>query len=160
MAYFSAGTPVPLHVSFNSGQLDFGSNRLVNLDNVKIDYKFSEASFYVLNSIKKAGHARHSLAVTLTAKTHNLSQTVEAMFFGASSSDATTIMNSVLDGQPTYQNPVLTVIDDSGASHQYQMVSAMLTSDSVNTTNEDYTTWDLTWECTDINYLGPIAQTA
>jgi hypothetical protein len=156
MAYTTAGVPESSYLFFNSGFLDFGNNRVVNLDSCKIDYSVSEASFYVLNSIKKAAHARHSLTVTITGKTKSFQPAIDALFFGSSSNDATTTMYSVLDGQPTAQNPVLTVYDQNNKEYQYQIYGALLTRYGISANQEAYSEWDFTLDCLDIQLVTPL----
>jgi len=157
MSYIPAGTPANTTLIFNSGFLDFGNNRILNIDNLKIDYKTTEVSFMVLNSIKKVAHAKSALTVTITGKSRSLTSALEAMFFGASSSDATTTIYSVLDGQIASQlNPVITVYDSAGVEHQYQAINALLTSNSFTTTNEGYAEWDFTLDCIDLNLIQPL----
>ena len=156
MSYKTAGTPETSYLIFNSGFLDFGNNRVVEMDSCKIDYSVSEASFYVLNSIKKAAHARHSLTVSITGKTKSLQPALDALFFGASSSDSATTVYNVLDGQPTSQNPVLTVYDSANAEYQYQVTGAMLTKYGISTSNENYSEWDFTFDCIDLNLITPL----
>lgn len=155
--YIAPGSPSTTYLVFNSGFLDFGNNRILNIDNLKIDYKTTEVSFMVLNSIKKVAHAKSALTVTITGKTKSLSPALEAMFFGASSSDGSTTTFSVLDGQiATQLNPVITVYDSNNVEHQYQAINALLTSNSFTTTNEGYAEWDFTLDCIDLNLIEPL----
>lgn len=150
--FISPGTNVPARITFNSGTIDFGNSRLVDVDNIKIDTKFSSAPMYVLNSIKMAFLARHSFSVTITGQIKSFSPEMENLSLG-SSTVGTPQEIDVLDGQPTLLNPVITLFDSTGKEFQYQVINALFTSDSASLKMEDYTTWDFTIEAEDIKIV-------
>jgi hypothetical protein len=152
-AFNSAGTPTPNRVVFNSGYIDFGNTRLVNVDNIKIDYKYTSVPMYVLNSIKIANLARSQEAVTITGVVKTFSPEMEGLMFGSSTSSGGNIGYIALDGQPSLLNPNLTVYDQNNNEYQYQITGALFTTDTVTFTNEQFSSWDFTLTCIDINLV-------
>jgi hypothetical protein len=153
MAGFTTpGTNVPTRVSFNSGTIDFGSNRVVDVMNISIEVKWQSAPMYVLNSIKIANLARHSESVTISGEIKSWSPEMEMLSF-ASSTIGTPQEIDTLDGQPTLINPVITLFDNNGKEFQYQVLNALFTSDKVGLKAEDYTSWDFTIESIDIKLI-------
>ena len=147
-AFTPAGTTLTNRFVFNSGTLDFGNSRIVAIDNVSIEIKYSISDLYILGSIKAADKVRHSLKVSMSGKLKSYSGELEMA--AAGSSTVGTPMNvNVLDGQPTFQNPVVTLFDRNGKEIQYQLLSALFSSTKLTTTNEDYASWDFSLEAID-----------
>ena|SRR5579859_6544182 len=150
--FTSPGSNVPARVSFNSGTIDFGSNRLVDVESISIELKWTAAPLYVLNSIKIQNLARHSEAVTISGTVKSWSPEMENLSF-ASSTIGTPQEIDTFDGQPTLLNPVITLFDNNNKEFQYQVTSALFTSDKASLKAEDYTTWDFTIEASDIKLI-------
>ena len=119
MPFINTGTNVTSRIVFNSGALDFGSNRLVQVDNLSMSMEYTNIILYVLGSIIGQDHVRHSAKATLTGNIQSFSPEADALAYGTTVSGSP-MQNSVLDGQPTLQNPVLTVTDRNGKEIQYQ----------------------------------------
>jgi hypothetical protein len=153
--FTSPGTNVPSRISFNSGFLDFGTNRIVNIDNISLNVEWSIADLFVINSIKPADKARHSQKVSLSAKIKSFSPELTQFAFGSSVA-GTPLESDTLDGQPTLQNPVLTVYDQNSKEIQYQLSNALFKSYKVATKAEDYSEWDIEIEARDIVALNTI----
>lgn len=149
MAFVSPGTNITTRIAFNSGTLDFGSNRLVQVDNVNISLEWSVADIFTLNSIKRQDIARHSEKVTLTGKILSYAPELQMLAL-ASSTIATPQEIDTLDGQPTLLNPVLTIFDRNSKQIQYQLTGALFKSVKVATTAENYATWEFDIEAKDI----------
>jgi len=152
MAFNAAGNNITQRISFNSGTLDFGSNRLVQLDSVNIEIKWSVADIYTLGSIKRQDIARHSEVVTLGGKIKSYAPELEMLAMGSSTA-ATPNEIDALDGQPTLQNPVMTLFDRNGKQIQYQLQSALFTSTKISASNEAYTEWEFSLEAKDLIQL-------
>lgn len=153
MANFTpAGTPVPNHIVFNSGTLDFGNERQVDIDNVAMSLEYTLAPLYVLGSIKPQYYARHTQKVTLTAKLKSYSPGLVAMVAG-SSSGSNPLNILTLDGQPSLQNPVATFFDQSGNQYQYQFSGAIFKSSKITAKMEDYAEFDFELEASDLTIL-------
>jgi len=151
-AFTAAGTNVPQRVTFNSGTLDFGSNRLVDLDNVSLSMEWSTSPLYVLNSIKPADLVRHSQKVTMTGKIKSFAP--EALMYAMGSSTTGTPSEiDTLDGQPTFTTPVATFYDRNGKEYQYQFSGAIFKSYKMNAKMEDYAEWDFELEAKDVVLL-------
>jgi hypothetical protein len=150
--FSAAGNPVTSRVSFNSGTIDFGNNRLVNVENIKIDQKFTEARMYVLNSILPAAMARHSYTCSISGQVKSFTPEMEMLDMGSSTS-GTPVEIDVLDAQPTLLNPVITCYDSNAKQFQYQVQSAMFTTNTASLKNEDFTTWDFTLEAISIKLI-------
>jgi len=148
-SFTSAGSNITSRIAFNSGTLDFGSNRLVMVDNLSLSVEWSIADIFVLSSIKPQDKARHSQKTTLSGKIKSFAPEMENMAMGSSTSGTPNNI-STLDGQPTLQNPVLTVYDKSGKEIQYQFSSALFKSSKLSTKNEAYAEWDFDLEALDI----------
>lgn len=147
-----AGNNVPARVTFNSGTIDFGNNQLINVDNLKIDVKWTAVPMYVLNSIKMAALARSSFVVTITADLMSWSPEIDGLLYGSSTAGTPSEINS-LDGQPTLQNPVITCYDSNGKEFQYQVLNAIFTEDSPTLTQEAYAKWSISLTAIDINIV-------
>ena len=150
--FTTPGSNIPSRISFNSGTIDFGSNRLVNVENISIELKWSSAPMFVLNSIKPAYIARHSQSVNITGTVQSFSPEMETVSWASSTTGTPSNINT-LDGQPTLLNPVITLFDQNGKEFQYQVLNALFTSDKASLKNEAYTTWDFTIEAIDITLV-------
>jgi hypothetical protein len=150
--FISPGSPITSRISFNSGTINFGSNQMVNIENITIETKWTAAPLFVLNSIKAAFLARHSESVMITGQVQSFSPEMDMIAFASS-----TIGNpqeiDALDGQPTLQNPVITLFDQNAKEIQYQVINALFTSNKASLKNEAYSTWDFTMEAIDIKLL-------
>jgi hypothetical protein len=149
MAFIAGGNPINSRISFNSGTIDFGSNRLVNVENIDIELSWSSAVMYIINSIKPAALARHSQSTKITGQVKSFSPEMELLSWGSSTSGTPNEINT-LDGQPTLINPVITCFDQSGKEFQYQVSGALFTSSKPSMKEEAFTTWDFTMEALDI----------
>ena len=151
-SFTSPGSNVPARVTFNSGTIDFGSNRLVDVDNIKIDPNWTSVPMYVLNSIKMAALSRSSFVVTITADIMSWSPEIDGLLYGSSVAGTPAEITS-LDGQPTLQNPVITCFDSNGKEFQYQVINAIFTADSITLTQEQYVKWSISITAIDINIV-------
>ena len=147
-----AGTNVPQRVSFNSGTIDFGSNRLVDVNNLKIDLKWDGKPLYVLNSIKIQFLARASESVSVTGTINSWSPEMDNLLYGSSTTGTPQEIDT-LDGQPTLVNPTITCFDSNGKEFQYQLINALFTAESVSLKQEDYSSWDFTIMASDIKLV-------
>lgn len=150
MASFQTpGNPVPTHVTFNSGYLDFGSGRVVELDNLMMSVEWTLADLLVLGSIKPQFIARHSQKTTLTGKVKSFAPALLAMAAGSSNiGNPSSILT--LDGQPTLSNPVGTFFDVTGNEFQYQFTGALFKSFKTTLKAEDYLESDFEMEALDV----------
>lgn len=151
-AFQPAGTPVPAHIVFNSGTLDFGAERQVDIDNISMSLEYSLAPLFVLGSIKPQNYARHTQKVSLTAKLKSYSPALVAMVAG-SSSGANPFNILTLDGQPTLLNPVATFFDNLGNEYQYQFINAIFKSHKLSAKMEDYAEFDFELEASDLTIV-------
>jgi len=153
MPQITAGTPLSYAITFNSGYLDFGNNRIVTLDNVKVEPTVTTVELRQLNSIKMASLKRKGFTVKLTAKLKSWNKEPFSTFFGASSTDGTGQLITFLDGQQTTFNPVFTAfIDDNQAKpFQCQLVNAVIESLPLTASVENYGEVDVSITAIDIN---------
>ena len=140
-AFSSAGTNVPIRVVFNSGTLDFGASRIVDVDNLSVKVEGTTDPLYVLGSVLPQDLVRHSMKFTLTGKAKSFPAELMAMAFG-SSVIGTPNEFDILDGQPTMQNPVLTLFDRNSKQIQYQFSNAVFKSTTGSFKMEDYAEFD------------------
>lgn len=151
-AFTNPGSNITQRITFNSGTLDFGNSRIVDLDNVSLNIEWTTAPLYVLNSIKPADLVRHSQKVSMTGKLKSFAPEMDQLAMGSS-----TIGNPVeidtLDGQPTYLSPVATFFDRNGKQYQYQFSGAIFKSYKLNAKMEDYAEWDFEIEAKDVVQL-------
>jgi hypothetical protein len=140
MPLIAGGTPLASVVTFNSGYLDFGNDRVANLDNVKIETTVTEAQLRQLNSIKMVALKRKGLTVKLTAKLKSWNKEPLIDFFGISSSDSGGTLISFYDGQQTTSNPVFTAyVDDLTAKpFQCQLTDAVILAMPLTASIENY----------------------
>jgi hypothetical protein len=152
MPFISGGTPLSTRVTFNSGYVDFGSNRIVQLDNVKIETTVSDAQLRQLNSIKMAALKRKSLTVKMTGKVKSFNKEMFATYFGTSAADGSGTLISFFDGQQTSLNPVFTsyVDDNNSLPFQCQLTNAVILSMPVTASIENYGEIDFDMIATDI----------
>ena len=143
-----AGNPTANRFVFNSGQIDFGNTRVVAIDNITMESQYTDMILYIMNSIKGADIVRHSLKCTLTGKLKSYPLEMEMIALGSSSVGVPDKAFN-LDGQPTLQNPVVTLFDRNGKEIQYQFSSALFKSSKFTGKAEDYGEWD--FEMTSIN---------
>jgi hypothetical protein len=152
MAFQTQGTPITQRVTFNSGYLDFGANELVNVDNIKLTVDSTLADLNVINSIIAQDKVRHTMTVKVDFKVKNFSPEIEAILYGKSASGSPNTL-SILDGQPTFQNPVLTVFDRNGKEIQFQLTNALIKSSAFTSAADAYGEWDFELEATNIQLL-------
>lgn len=139
--FISPGTPVNNRFVFNSGQIDFGNTRIVAIDNIALTIEWTDMLLYIMNSLKGADIVRHSLKCTLTGKLKSYPLEMEMISLGSSVVGVPD--NAVtLDGQPTLQNPVVTLFDRNGKEIQYQFLNALFKSSKFTGKAEDYGEWD------------------
>ncbi len=148
-AFTGAGTALTNRFTFNSGTIDFGNSRIVAIDNIAVTLAYTLADLFILGSIKAADKVRHSQKVTMTGKLKSYSGELEMMAAGSSTTGVPMNANT-LDGQPTYQNPVVTLFDRNGKEIQYQLQSALFKSTKLTSRQEDYSEWDFELESIDI----------
>ena len=136
-----AGTPANNRFVFNSGQIDFGNNRVVAIDNISLSVDWTDLGLYIMNSVKMADLVRHSLKCTLSGKLKSYPLEMD-MIAGGSSAIGTPDNAFQLDGQPTLQNPVVTLFDRNNKEIQYQFSNALFKSTKFTGKAEDYGEWD------------------
>lgn len=153
MANFNnTATPVPAHIVFNSGTIDFGAERQVMVDNISITLEYSLAPLFVLGSIKPQNYARHTQKVSLTAKLKSFSPGLVAMVAG-SSNGSSPLNILTYDGQPTLLNPIASLFDSTGNEYQYQFSNAIFKNTKLTAKMEDYAEFDFELEASDITIL-------
>ncbi len=150
MSSFSTpGTSVTQRVVFNSGTIDFGTNRLVAIDNVSLSVEWTTAGLYVLNSIKPADLVRHTQKVTLSGKLKSWPAEMMQLAMGSSTAGTPNEIDT-LDGQPTLLNPVVTFFDRNNKEIQYQFKNALFKSSKLSAKMEDFAEVDFEIEAMDI----------
>ncbi len=150
-----AGNPTANRFVFNSGQIDFGNTRVVAIDNISLETQWTEQLLYIMNSVKGADIVRHSLKCTLTGKLK--SYPLEMDMIAAGSSALGSPDNAVtLDGQPTLQNPVVTLFDRNNKQIQYQFSNALFKSTKFTGKAEDYGEWDFEMVSIDVVELATV----
>src|SRR5579871_5707793 len=111
--FTTPGTNLPSRISFNSGTIDFGNSRMVQVDNISLALEYTIAPLFVLGSIKPADQVRHTQKVTMSGKIKSFMAEMDMLIFGSSTIGVPN--NAItLDGQPTLQNPVVTLFDRNG----------------------------------------------
>lgn len=150
--FTAAGNPVTNRFAFNSGQIDFGNTRVVAIDNISLETQWTDMILYIMNSIKGADIVRHSLKCTLTGKLKSYPMEMEMLAAGSSAIGSPN--NAItLDGQPTLQNPVVTLFDRNGKEIQYQFSNALFKSTKYTGKAEDYGEWDFEMTSLDVTEL-------
>jgi len=152
VSFQPAGTNITQRITFNTGYIDFGNSRIVDIVNSSLTLQWSTEELYVVGSIKPADLVRHSQRVSLTGTIKSFAPEMEAMAWG-SSSVGTPSNIFTLDGQPTMQNPILTLFDRNGKEYQYQLYNAVFKSSKLSTKAEDFAQWDFELEAMDIAAL-------
>lgn len=149
MAFVPAGSNITQRIAFNSGTLDFGSNRLVQLKNVSISVEWTVADIYTLGSVRRQDIVRHSEKVSMEGKILSYAPELEMLALGSSTTGTPQEIDTI-DGQPTLQNPVLTIFDRNNKEIQYQLTSALFKSTKISASSENYAEWDFALEAKDI----------
>lgn len=148
-AFTPAGTNLTNRYVFNSGTIDFGNSRIVAIDSVTVEIAKTITDLFILGSIKAADKVAHSLKVTMTGKLKSYEPEMEMSAWGSSTIGSPNNI-AVLDGQPTFSNPVVTLFDRNGKEIQYQLLQAIFKSTKVTSTQEAYSEWDFELESIDI----------
>lgn len=149
------GTPVPNRFVFNSGNIDFGNSRIVAIDNIALTIEWTDQGLYVLNSIKMQDLVRHSQKCTLTGKLKSYPLEMEMIALGSSVVGVPDNADT-LDGQPTLQNPVVTLFDRNNKEIQYQFSSALFKSTKFTGKAEDYGEWDFEMTSIDVTEVATV----
>lgn len=152
MAFTTGGTPITPRVIFNSGFIDFGSNRIVDLDSATLGIEWTMAPLYVVGSIIPQAYNRHTQKITLTGKIKSFAAEVFQLALGSSTPGSPQEID-YLDGQPTLVNPVATLFDSAGKQYQYQFGGALFKSFKTNLKMEDYADFDFELEATTLKIL-------
>ena len=150
-----AGSPVNNRFVFNSGQIDFGNSRIVAIDNISLEVQWTDLGLFIMNSIKMADLVRHSQKCTLTGKLKSYPLEMEMIALG-SSAIGTPDNADTLDGQPTLQNPVVTLFDRNNKQIQYQFSSALFKSTKFTGKAEDYGEWDFEMVSIDVTEVATV----
>lgn len=151
-AFTTPGSDITQRITFNSGYLDFGSNRIVDLSEISLSIEWQINTLYVLNSIKPQDIVRSQQKVSLSAKIKSFAAEIQQLALG-SSQTGTPVEIDTLDGQPTLQNPVLTVYDRNNKEIQYQVSGAIVKMTNIAARMEDYADFELQLEAKDIAIL-------
>lgn len=151
-SFTSAGTPITARVMFNSGTIDFGSNRIVDLDSATLSLEWTMAPLYVVGSIVPQAYNRHTQKITLTGKIKSFAAEIAGLALGSSAA-GTPVTLAPLDGQPTLTSPVATFFDANNKEVQYQFTGALFKSFKTNVKMEDYTDFDFELEATSMSLL-------
>ncbi len=152
MPFPNAGTPITSRITFNSGTIDFGANRLVQVDSISLGLEYSDTYLYVLGSIKGQDIVRHSVKATLSGKIKSFAPEADALAYGTVVS-GTPMEIDVLDGQATLLNPVVTLFDRNGKQITYQFINALFKSSKASMKAEEYTEFDFELDALDIKEL-------
>lgn len=152
MPFNNAGSNVPSRIVFNSGTLDFGGNRMVQVDSLNLSMEYSTTLLYVLGSILGQDNVRHTGKATLSGKIKSFSPEADSIAYG-SSVVGTPMELDVLDGQPTLTNPILTVYDRNSKEIQYQFINALFKSSKAALKNESFAEFDFELEATQAKIL-------
>ena len=151
-SFTNPGTNVPQRITFNSGYIDFGNNRLVDVENVNIAVEWTVNELYVLGSIKPQDLVRHSQKVTMSGKIKSFAPEMEAIAYGSSIIGTPNEIDT-LDGQPSFTNPVCTFFDRNNKEVQYQFSNAIFKSSKATLKAEDFGEFDFELEAMDISKL-------
>lgn len=152
MAFINNGANVTKRVVFNSGTLDFGGNRMVDVKSLTLSMEFTTSFLYVLGSILGQDIVRHSGKATLSGKIQSFSPEADSIAFG-SSVVGTPMELDVLDGQPTLTNPILTIYDRNNKEIQYQFSSALFKSSKATLASEEFGAFDFELEALSVAVL-------
>lgn len=151
-AFIPGGNNVTQRIVFNSGFLDFGSNRIVDIDSVDLTIEWSLAPLYVLSSIKPQDYTRHTQKISMSGKLKSFPAEMYQLALGSSTAGNPNEIDA-LDGQPTLTNPVLTMFDRNNKEIQYQLLGALFKSNKLSAKMEDYAEFDFELEAKDITAL-------
>lgn len=149
MPFINPGNNVTNRITFNSGTLDFGNSRIVQIENLTLTVQYSITGLYVLGSIKPQDQVHHTQKVMLSGQMKSYAPEQDMMAWGSSTLGATNQVNT-LDGQPTQTSPVLTMFDRNNKQIQYQLSGAVFKSTKASAKMEEYTTFDFELEALDI----------
>ena len=152
MPLINNGANVPSRIVFNSGTLDFGGNRMVQVDNLSMSMEYGTNFLYVLGSILGQDIVRHSAKATLSGKIKSFSPEADSIAYG-SSVVGTPMELGVLDGQATLTSPILTIYDRNNKEIQYQFQSALFKSSKATLKAEDYGEFDFELEALSVKIL-------
>lgn len=144
-----AGSNLTNRYTFNSGSIDFGASRIVAIDNITLTLEYTLTDLFIIGSIKAADKVRSSQKVSMTGKLKSYAPELDMMVAGSSTIGTPTNVVT-LDGQPTYQNPVVTLYDRNNNEIQYQLSSALFKSTKLTSNQEQYSEWDFELEAIDI----------
>lgn len=150
--FVSTGNNITQRVVFNSGTINFGNARIVDVVNCNLSIEWTVEGLYVIGSIKPADLVRHSQRVTLSGSIKSFAPEMESIILGSSSIGSPSEIIPI-DGQPTFANPVLTLYDRNGKQYQYQLYNAVFKSSKLSTKAEDFAQWDFELEAMDIAAL-------
>jgi hypothetical protein len=151
-SFQTAGNTVTQRNVFNTGTIDFGGNRLVDIDNITLSIEWSTMGLYVLNSIKPQDLVRHTQKITMSGKAKSFPAELVTTTLGSSASGTPNEIDT-LDGQATLQNPVVTLFDRENREIQYQFSGALFKSSKLTAANEAYAEFDFDLEAMDIAIL-------
>jgi hypothetical protein len=143
------GNPVSTRVTFNSGTIDFGNSRIVDIDNITFALEWTTAPLFILGSIKPQDLVRHTQKTTLTGKLKSYPAEMDMIVAGSSTLGNPNQANT-LDGQPAFQSPVVTLYDRNNKEYQYQFINAIFKSNKMTARMEDYAEWDFELESIDV----------
>lgn len=147
--FANPGSNLTSRVTFNSGTLDFGASRIVQIENLTLTVQYTITGLYVLGSIKPQDHVHHTQKVMLSGMMKSYAPEMDMMAWGSSTLGTPNNINT-LDGQPTLTNPVLTMYDRNNKEIQYQLSGAVFKSTKASAKMEDYTAFDFELEALDI----------
>ncbi len=151
-AFISPGTPVANRIFFNSGTMDFGTNRIVMLDSITIKTEWSTADLFAVGSIMPQAKNRHTFKCSVTGKVKSWAAEMFSFALGSSAAGSPNTINP-LDGQPTLLSPVFTAYDANLKEYQYQFTGAIFKSISTAVKMEDYGEFDFEMEAMGLTEL-------
>jgi hypothetical protein len=143
------GNNVNSRVVFNSGTIDFGNTRIIDIDNIALTIEWTTLPLMILGSIKPQDLVRHSQKTSLSGKLKSYPEEMDMIVMGSSAIGSPN-QAITLDGQPTFQNPVVTLFDRNGKEYQYQFINAIFKSNKLTAKMEDYAEWDFELDSVDI----------
>lgn len=149
MSFQPNGNAITQRIVFNSGYLDFGLSRLVEVDSLNLRVEWNINDLYVLNSIKRQDIARSQMKVSLTGKIKSFAPEFDMIALGESTLGTPNEIDA-LDGQPTLQTPILNVYDRNNKQIQYQLQGAIVKSSAFSARAEEYAEYDFEIEAKDI----------
>lgn len=141
----AAGANATARVTFNQGTIDFGNNRIVELDNIAVNIEWTTNPLYVLGSIVPQDLVRHTQKISMTGKLKSFPAELYTVGMGSSTLGTPNEIDP-LDGQPTYQSPVVTLFDRNNKQYQYQLSGAIFKSIKLGARMEEYAEFDFELE--------------